>query len=143
MEFQAACRIRLGCASVFGIPNDTNLVTESGSFPFYTRGLTLTALPLNTAARRSMAGSWVPAKGSVVWTDSAGTTGYDFYPKAPRPGGLLISKHGGGYKVILVSDDGSRYPTVTKMDGTRLDVNFGPGVHPCRCSRLLPEANRA
>lgn len=56
--------------------------------------------------------------------------GYETYQKAPRPGGLVISKDGGGYKVILVSRDGSHYPTVTKMDGARLDVYFGAESHP-------------
>lgn len=82
-----------------------------------------------SAEPSGMAGSWVPGRGSVVWTASDGTVGYDFGQKAPRLGGLLISKEGVSYKVTLVSGNGSRYPTVTKMDGAKLNVYFGAESH--------------
>ena len=82
-----------------------------------------------SAEPSGMTGSWVPRRGSVVWTASDGTVGYDFGQKAPRPGGLLISKEGVSYKVTLVSRNGLRYPTVTKMDGVKLNVYFGAESH--------------
>jgi len=76
-----------------------------------------------------MSGTWVPADSGVRWTVSSGTTGWDFSSSIPRRGGLVISKKGASYKVILVNVDGSRYPTVTRMDGAKLDVYLGPQGH--------------
>ena len=92
--------------------------------------LTLAGLVLlcSCGSGSSMGGSWVPAHSGVRWTVSGGP-GWDFSGNVPRHGGLVISKEGGSYKVTLVSVDGSRYPTVTKMDGAKLDVYSSPGAH--------------
>ncbi len=90
----------------------------------------LTCLLTVSACGNGMSGSWVPSRGSVVWTDKQGTSGYDFGGTAARPGGLIISKDGGGYKVTLVSRDGSRYPTIAGMGGARLEVFVGGALVP-------------
>ena len=69
-----------------------------------------------------MSGSWVPAKGSVDWTDTFSQVGYGFSVAASPPGGLFISGAPGHYAVVLVSSDGSRYATTTKTAGDTLDV---------------------
>jgi hypothetical protein len=94
----------------------------------------LTCLLAVSACGSGMSGSWVPSPGSVVWIDSqaatGGTTGFELGGKATRPGGLIISNEGGGYKVTLVSRDGSRYGTSAKIDGARLGVTFGGQAAP-------------
>ena len=82
----------------------------------------LTCLLALSACSSGMSGSWVPSQGSVDWL---GGDGYDLGQVASRPGGLVIAKEGGGYKVTLVSSDGSRYPTSTKMEGARLGIYLG------------------
>jgi len=75
-----------------------------------------------SAQPRILTGSWVPSEGSVVWTDRPGNVGYDFGQTAPHPGGLLISKQGGAYKITLVSSTGARYPATTHAAGKLLGV---------------------
>jgi hypothetical protein len=97
----------------------------------------------------SLAGEWVPAKGSLAFDVSGDGSGVTWDPHAAKPaGGLIVVDNGGSYHVTLVSADGKRYAAaaatpqgqmlLVRLIPSKFSTRFFLSSHGDRAAQLIP-----